>query len=150
MPDGTNSRANAEENVEKGAALEAVATLFWERLRLAPAPLALVEKPLDQGAIGVWGLAVASFGVPMMAFLVVALRMGQAKIEEITGAAQAAWLNMFDGGAKASVRVEAQVAAANQAFANPEAIGIIEGGIGGGDSIFLTCRHRLLAYWAAL
>ncbi len=122
------------------------ATLFWKRLRLAPAPLALVEKALDQGTIGVWGLAVASFGIPMVAFFVVALGMGQAKIEKITVATQAAWLNMFDSGAKAGVRVEAQVATTNQAFANPEAICIVEGGIGGGDSIFLACRHGLLAY----
>ena len=126
--------------------LRQVATLFWKRLRLAPAPLALVEKALDQGTIGVWGLAVASFGIPMVAFFVVALGMGQAKIEKITVAAQAAWLNVFDGGAKAGVRVEAQIAAANQAFANPEAIGIVESGVGGGNAIFLACRHSLLAY----
>ena len=128
------------------ACLEAGATLFWKRLRLAPAPLALVEQALDQGTIGVWGLAVASFGIPMVAFFVVALGMGQAKIEQITVATQAAWLNMFDGGAKAGVRVEAQVAATNQAFANPEAIGIGESGVGGGNPIFLACRHSLLAY----
>ena len=53
-------------------------------------------------------------------------------------------------GSEAGVRVETQVAPANQAFANPEAVSIAEGSISGGDLIFLASRHSPLAYSAAL
>ncbi len=113
--------------------------LFGEGIGRAPASLALVQKTLDQGAIGVYCVAMAPPGVPVMAFLVVALRVSQAKVEQVTGAAQAAGANMLNRGPEARLRIEAQASAADEAFARPEAIGVAEGGISGSDLIFLAC-----------
>lgn len=127
-----------------------LAESFWEHVGMAPASLALAQQPLDQGVIRFWRVAVASPGVPMMAFFVVALWMGQANVQEITGAAQAARANMLDRRAIACLRVETQASTTDQALANPEAIGIAERGVGGGDLIFLACRHSPFAYCPAL
>lgn len=48
---------------------------------------------------------------------------------------------MLNGGSEAGVRVETQAATAYQAFANPEAISIAEGGVGSGNLVFLTGGH---------
>ncbi len=125
--------------------------LFWAHLRGTPAPMSLIQKPLDQQAIGVWGLAMAAFGIPMMAFFVVALRMGQPKIEQVIAAAQAARIDMLDGGPEAGLSIEAQAPATDQTFAYPEAIRIGKGGVSGGNLIFLASGHSSsLPYCAAL
>ncbi len=123
---------------------------FWERVGLAPAPLALVQQPLDQGAIRFWRVPVALPGVPMMAFFVVALGMSQAQVQEVAGAAQAARADMLNRRAIAGLRVETQASTTDQALADPEAIGIAERGVGGGNLIFLACRHNPFAYCPAL
>lgn len=121
-----------------------LAGFFWKRVGLAPAPLALAQQPLDQGAIRFWRASVAPPGVPMMAFFVVALWMGQAEVQEIAGAAQAARADMLNCRVVVGSRVEAQAPATDQAFADPEAISIAERGIGGGNLIFLARRHNFL------
>jgi hypothetical protein len=117
---------------------------------LSPAPLALVEEPLHQGAIGIWRVAVAALGVPVMPFFVVALWMCQPQVQQRAGAAQAAWEDMLDGGSEAGLRVEAEAAPTDKTLAYPEAIVVGEGGVGGGNLVFLTGRHNSLAYGAAL
>ena len=76
--------------------------------------------------------------------------MSQAKVQEVIGATQAAWVDMLDGSSKAGMGIEAQSPAADQAFPNPEAIRIGERGVGGGNLIFLAGWYDLLLYWAAL
>jgi hypothetical protein len=114
------------------------AALFWDHIWWTPASLAFVQKSLNQRAIGIWRVAMAASGVPTMAFFVVALWMSQAKIQEIIAAAQAAWVDMLDSGAKASVGIESQASAADQTFTNPEAIIIGEGDVCGGNPVFLV------------
>ena len=127
-----------------------LANLFQRSVGLTPAPLTLLQEAFDQGTIDFWCLAVASFGVPMLPFFMVALRMCQAEIEQIIAASQAARLDMLDVGAKTGLRIETQAPAADQAFADPEAIGIAEGGIGGGNLVLLVDRHGVLAHSPAL
>src|SRR5215472_9293057 len=110
----------------------------------APPSLALGQQPLYQRLIGFWGAAMAAFGIPVPALLAIALRMSQPKIEQIICAAQAAWQNMLDSGPKATFGVKTQPATADQAFSGPEAIGVVEGRIGFGDTLFLHSRHRAL------
>ena len=110
--------------------------------RLAPAALPFGQQSLYQRAIGVWRLTVAAFGVPVPALFAVAAGMCQTKIEQITAAAQAARLDMFDVGPEAAARVKTQPAPANQAFAGPEAVLVVEGSVGFGNTIFLSSRHR--------
>ncbi len=121
-------------------------TLFWEHSGRAPAPPALAQHAFDQSAIGIWRVAVTPFGVPVMAFFIIALRMSQAKVQQIAGAAQAAWPDMLNGGPETGPGVEAQASAADQAFACPEAISEAEGGVGGSNQIFLTYRHGPLCF----
>lgn len=76
--------------------------------------------------------------------------MGQAKVEQVTATAQAAWLNMLDVDAKASFGIKAQQAAADETLACPEAIGVAEGVISVGNAIFLRRSHlteRSCSYW---
>ncbi len=77
----------------------------------------------------------------MMAFFVVALRMSQAKVQEIIAATQAAWVDMLNGGSKAGMSIETQAPATDQAFTNPEAISIRKSCVCGGNLIFLVRRH---------
>lgn len=125
------------------ARLKEGAALGLGRARwLAPAALPFGQQPLHQGVIGVWRVAVTSFGVPASALLAIAAGMRQAKVEQIIAASQAARLDMLDVGPKAAARVKTQPALADQAFAGPEAVFIVEGVVGLSDAIFLGDRHR--------
>src|SRR5690348_9995206 len=84
----------------------------------------------------------ATLDVPASSFFAVAMRVCQAQVEQVAASSQAARQDVFDVGAKPAGGIKAQPAAADQAFARPEPIAEAEGGIGGGNRVFLFEGHR--------